>query len=175
MKAYPTLSWHNDDFYRAMVKADAMDSFLGQLIVNADLIHTPETSIGFISKIVAHSKSVLLPHGIPTRVCRSDILIPPNTALPSRQRLLDALGASESGHGRSYATMPCRCAVRLLRVARRKCVWSVPQAQIHRLGFGRGTRSRDRDRQCSGRFCSRMDSTPLCRGWRGIRRSERLT
>ena len=56
VKAYPTLSWHNDDFYRAMVKADAMDSFR-PAIVNADLIHTPETSIGFISKIVAHSKS----------------------------------------------------------------------------------------------------------------------
>lgn len=56
---YPETNWHYDDFYWAMVKAQAAGDFRPS-IVNADLIQTVDTGADYIGKIMAIASSAQL-------------------------------------------------------------------------------------------------------------------
>jgi hypothetical protein len=52
VKAFPDTNWHNDDFYRAMIKAKSNDDF-NPAIVNIDLIRTIDGGGVYASKILS--------------------------------------------------------------------------------------------------------------------------
>jgi hypothetical protein len=52
VKAFPKINWYNDDFYRAMVKAQSNKVF-NPAIVNVDLPRTPDGGAAYISKIMS--------------------------------------------------------------------------------------------------------------------------
>lgn len=52
VKAFPEMNWHNDDFYRAMIKAKD-ERYFNPSIINIDLPKTPDGGAGYISKIMA--------------------------------------------------------------------------------------------------------------------------
>lgn len=52
VKAFPEIKWYNDDFYRAMVKANSDKNF-NPAIVNIDLPKTPDGGAAYISKILS--------------------------------------------------------------------------------------------------------------------------
>jgi hypothetical protein len=52
VKAFPEINWHNDDFYRAIVKAKCNNNF-NPAIVNLDTIKTPDGGAAYISKMIS--------------------------------------------------------------------------------------------------------------------------
>lgn len=52
IKAFPTINWYNDDFYRSMVKAKSKNNF-NPAIINVDLPRTPDGGAAYISKILS--------------------------------------------------------------------------------------------------------------------------
>jgi hypothetical protein len=51
-KAFPDINWHNDDFYRSMVKAKSENNF-NPAIINIDLPRTPDGGAGYVSKTLS--------------------------------------------------------------------------------------------------------------------------